>query len=117
MKIIWKSFTMWIKSWFESSQDISWLLIFDNADDLETIADQNIKAIASLIPKGHHRGGCVLVTSRNRAANGQLAITGKELDVIDKDDAKSYLFKCSQTSSDQSESESEEVSLLVQTLG
>ena len=58
-----------------------------------------------------------MVTSRNRAANGQLAIIGKELDVMDKDDAKSYLFKCSQTSSDQSESEFEEASLLVETLG
>ena len=106
--------TMRIKSWFESCQDISWLLIFDNADNLETIVDQNIKTIASLIPKNPHRGGCILVTSRNRAANGQLAITGKELDVMDKDDAMSFLFKCSQISSDP---ESEEASLLVETLG
>src|SRR5436190_16176546 len=104
---------MRIKSWFESCQDFSWLLIFDNADNLETIVDQNIKTIASLISKSPHRGGCILVTSLNRAANGQLAITGKELDVMDKDDAMSFLFKCSQISSDPES----EASLLVETLG
>ena len=101
---------MRIKSWFESCQDISWLLIVDNADNLETISDQKIKTIASLIPKG--RGGYVLVTSRNKSANGQLAIIGQELDVMDKDNAKEFLFKCSQTVSNKSE----EVNLLIEIL-
>ena len=83
----------------------------DNADNLETISDQKIKTIASLIPKG--RGGYVLVTSRNKSANGQLAIIGQELDVMDKDNAKEFLFKCSQAASD----ESEEADLLVESLG
>ena len=101
---------MRIKSWFESCQDITWLLIVDNADKLETITDQKIKIIATLIPKG--RGGCVLVTSRNRSANGQLATTGEELHVMDKDTAKKFLFKCSQVTPDEPEAD-----LLVETLG
>jgi len=103
---------MRIKIWFERCQDITWLLIVDNADDLETIVDQKIKTIASLIPKAPRRGGCVLVTSRNRSANVQLAFTGRELDVMDKDNAKSFLFKCLSD-----ESEFEQASLLVETLG
>jgi hypothetical protein len=106
-----ESIAMQIKSWFENCQDITWLLIVDNADNLETISNQKIKTIASLIPKG--RGGCVLVTSRNRSANGQLAIMGQELDVMDEDNATKFLFKCSQATSD----ESEEAGLLVKTLG
>lgn len=101
-----------IKIWFESCQDITWLLIVDNADELESIVDQNIKTIASLIPKAPRRGGCVLVTSRNRSANVQLAFTGRELDVMDKDNAKLFLFKCLSD-----ESEVEQASLLVETLG
>ena len=69
-----------------------------------------MKILASLIPKG--RGGCVLVTSRNRAANGQLASLGEELYVMDKENAKSFLFKCSQILD-----EAEEADLLVETLG
>ena len=88
---------MRIKSWFE---DIAWLLIVDNADNLETISDQKIKTIASLIPKG--RGGFVLITSRNKSTNDQLAIIGQELEVMDKDNAKEFLFKCSQAASDES---------------
>ena len=107
--------TMRIKRWFENCEGIAWLLIFDNADNLETIADQKINTIASLIPKGPHRGGCVLVTSRNRSANGQLAVMGEELDVVDNDNAKLFLFKCSQAALD--ESESEQAGLLVETLG
>ena len=104
---------MRIKSWFESCRDITWLIIVDNADNFDTIAGQKIKTIASLIPKGPHRGGCVLVTSRNRSADGQLAIMGEELDVMDKDDAKLFLLTCSRAASD----ESEEAGLLVETLG
>ena len=105
-----------IKNWFENCQDIKWLLIIDNADNMESIDEQNqsslqtVKTIASLIPKG--RGGCVLVTSRNRAANGQLASLGEELHVMDKENAKSFLFKCSQVLD-----EPEEADLLVETLG
>ena len=105
-----------IKSWFENCQDVNWLLIIDNADNMESIDEQNqsplqtVKTIASLIPKG--RGGCVLVTSRNRAANGQLASLGEELHVMDKENAKLFLFKCSQVLD-----ESEEADLLVETLG
>ena len=108
---------MRIKSWFESCQDITWLLIVDNADNLESIVDDNqsqnpkVKTIASLIPKGYR--GCVLVTSRNRSANGQLAIMGEKLDVMDKDNAKSFLLKCSQAASN----ESEQAGHLVETLG
>ena len=101
----------WIKSWFENCQDITWLLIVDNADNLETIFDQKIKIIASLIPKD--RGGYVLITNRNKFVCGQLAIIGQELDVMDKDNVKEFLFKCSQAAFD----ESEDVDLLVESLG
>ena len=105
-----------IKNWFENCQDIKWLLIIDNADNIESIDEQNqstfqtVKTIATLIPKG--RGGCVLVTSRNRAANGQLANLGEELHVMDKENAKSLLLKCTQVSD-----ENEEADLLVEILG
>ena len=105
-----------IKSWFENCQDIKWLLIIDNADKMESIDEQNqsslqtVKTIASLIPKG--RGGCVLVTSRNRAANGQLANLGEEMHVMDKKTAKLFLSKCSQVLD-----EPEEADLLVEALG
>ena len=98
-------------------KSINWLIIVDNADNIENVISQiqssysEVKTIATLIPRG--RGGCILVTSRNRAANGQLANTGDELDVMDEDDAGLFLLKCSRASDD----ESEEASLLVETLG
>jgi hypothetical protein len=91
-----------IKNWFENDQNVKWLFIIDNADNIESIDDPNqssletIKTVASLIPKG--RIGCVLVTSRNRAANGQLANSGAELHVMGEENAKSLLLKCSQVS-------------------
>lgn len=105
-----------IKNWFENCQDTNWLIILDNLDNTENVISRNqsshpnVKTIATLIPNG--RGGCVLVTNRNTPANGQSASTVKELDVMCNNDAKSLLLKCSRVSSD----ESEEASLLVETL-
>jgi hypothetical protein len=55
--------------------------------------------IANLIPRG--RSGCVLVTSRDRSANGQLACDGMEIHVMDETDAKEFLLKCSKTGSEE----------------
>jgi hypothetical protein len=72
-----------IKNWFENSQGIKWLIIIDGTNNIDSVISQDqgqepkVKTIATLIPKG--RGGCVLVTSRDRSANGQLASRGEEL--------------------------------------
>src|SRR5271167_1763411 len=90
-----------VKLWFENCQDIKWLLVIDNADELERdnitkLAEEQQKEIlASIIPRG--RTGFVLITSRNRAANGQLASDGDELRSMDEDDAKIFLDKCSKS--------------------
>ena len=85
-----------IKSWFENHHNISWLLIIDNADELERVTqDLNGKteaqSLASLIPKGQN--GCVLVTSRSKAAKGWLSNKGQEVPVMNKDDAMSFLIQ------------------------
>ena len=88
-----------VKLWFETCQDKRWLLVFDGADKLErypntaTRAEHELTTIANLIPQG--RAGCVLVTSRDRSANHQLANDGEELLVMNDDDAKTFLLECS----------------------
>jgi len=82
----------------------------DNADNLETIYDQKIKIIANLILKD--REGYVLIINRNKSVNDQLAIIGQKLDIMDKNNAKEFLFKYRQAASD----ESEEVDLLIEIL-
>jgi tetratricopeptide (TPR) repeat protein len=106
-----------VKSWFENCQGIRWLLVIDNADNLgkssggTTSHGQQIGTIANIIPRG--RSGCVLVTSRDRAANGQLASDGEELLVMNEDDAKEFLHKCSKAALE----ESEDAAALVRELG
>lgn len=92
-----------VKLWFERCRDISWLLVLDNAEPLPTIAN--------LIPSGHK--GCVLVTSRDRSAIGQLATDGKELLVMEEAEATKFMMKCSKADSE----ESEDAVALVQELG
>ena len=87
-----------VKLWFENCQDISWLLVIDNADKLERDSvtssshQRQMRTIGTLIPKGS--SGSVLVTSLNRFALRQLASEGKELLVMEEDEAIEFLFKC-----------------------
>ena len=89
-----------MRLWFESCHDIRWLLVIDNADKLEwdpTSQKRQIGTIGNLIPRG--QCGCVLVTSRDRSALGQLASDGEELLVMEEDEAKEFMFKCSKIDS------------------
>src|SRR5579871_2771469 len=80
--------------WFERCQDLRWLLVIDNADKLQRDPKHHqIETIGNIIPRG--QSGCVLVTSRDRSALGQLATDGDELLVMDEDEARNFLFKCS----------------------
>ena len=67
-----------VKLWFESCCDIRWLLVIDNADKLQRDSISpggQIKTIGNIIPRGQSE--CVLVTSRDRSALGQLATDGE----------------------------------------
>jgi hypothetical protein len=105
-----------VKLWFETCEGIRWLLVIDNADNLEKPSggaashEQQRVMIANLIPRG--RSGCILVTSCDRSANGQLASDGEELLVMSEDHAKAFMHKCSKA-----DSESEEAVALVRDLG
>ena len=90
-----------IKLWFEQCEQIKWLLVVDNTDSLErdnnlnlqTISEQPLPTLGSMIPRG--KCGCVLVTSRDRRAVGQLGTDGMELLVMKEDEAKQFLQTCS----------------------
>ena len=95
-----------IKLWFEQCEQIKWLLVVDNADSLErdnnlnlqTISEQPLPTLGSMIPRG--KCGCVLVTSRDRRAVGQLGTDGIELLVMKEDEAKQFLQRCSKADID-----------------
>src|SRR5579871_2380450 len=100
--------------WFERCQDLRWLLLIDNADRLQRDSasqGKQIETIGNIIPRG--QSGCVLVTSRDRSALVQLATDGDELLVMDEDEARNFLFKCSKADP----TESEDVVALVNELG
>ena len=100
--------------WFERCQDLRWLLVIDNADRLQRDSasqGKQIETIGNIIPRG--QSGCVLVTSRDRSALVQLATDGDELLVMDEDEARNFLFKCSKADP----TESEYVVALVNELG
>src|SRR5579871_1036559 len=102
------------KLWFENCQDIRWLLVIDNADKLQrdsTSQGHQIETIGNIIPRG--QSGCVLVTSRDRSSLGQLASDGEELLVMDEDEAKEFLIKCSKVDS----TKLEDATALVRELG
>ena len=79
-----------VQGWFETCQDVKWLLVLDNADELET--DEDKPTLGKIIPRGSI--GYVLVTSRNRAAVGQLAQGGMELSAMTQSEATAFLQTC-----------------------
>ena len=79
-----------VQSWFERCEDVKWLLVIDNADELDS--GEGKPTLGKIIPRGY--AGCVLVTSRNRAAVGQLATDGMELSAMTESEATRFLQTC-----------------------
>ena len=79
-----------VQSWFERCEDIKWLLVIDNADELDS--SEGKPTLGKIIPRGY--AGCVLVTSRNRAAFGQLAKDGMELSAMTESQATTFFETC-----------------------
>lgn len=97
-----------IKSWFETTNSIKWLLIFDNADKL---GDEG----AQWIPKG--KAGCVIVTSRNPCSDGELADAGCEIKELNEDDGADLLLSLSRIQGQGLETARVDAIVLVQVLG
>ena len=89
-----------MKSWFENRHDIKWLLVTNNGDKLQrdlALQRLQVETIGNIIPRG--QSGCVLVTSHDKSALGQLASDGHELLVMREDEATEVLLKCSKVDS------------------
>jgi hypothetical protein len=80
-----------VQRWFESCEDVKWLLVIDNADELESSEGEGT-TLGKIVPRGYT--GCVLVTSRNRSAVGQLAKDGMELSAMTESEATLFLQTC-----------------------
>jgi len=78
-----------MKTWFENENKLKWLLIFDNADEIHGIGETG--SVRDLIPQGE--GGCVLVTSRNRASDGGLTNAGYEVVEMKQSEAVEFLLQ------------------------
>ena len=111
-----------IREWFEDTE-IRWLLIFDNADieidqaaktsSAETLITKLLswfnktgveerslnRDISTLIPRGSQ--GSILITSRDRSMDGEIASSGTEVREMSEDDAVEFLLKCSRVSSNE----------------
>lgn len=75
-----------VKRWFCRTDNRKWLLIFDNADDLEAVDVSSYFPITDC--------GDILITSRDaRIADADLTSYAFHLDVLEKDEAKALLVK------------------------
>ena len=72
-----------VKSWLESNESSSWLLVIDNFDDLDV-------AIAKYIPK---RNGAILFTTRNKRLMQKFNADGVSLELMTNDEADEAFFK------------------------
>ena len=75
----------------QTCEDVKWLLVIDNADELESSEGEG-PTLEKIVPRGYT--GCVLVTSRNRSAVGQLAKDGMELSAMTESEATLFLQTC-----------------------
>ena len=71
------------------------------------------QSVVDLIPRGQN--GCVLVTSRSVASDGELARAGYEVKEMEEDEAMQFLLQCSRRTG--SERDEQDAKTLVQTLG
>ena len=76
-----------VKSWLSKERNDSWLLVFDNYDDLD---NENFQ-IDKYIPTSA-LGGSVLITSRRRESN-RLGVL-KEIPLMDMSEGVDLLLKC-----------------------
>jgi hypothetical protein len=100
-----------MKSWFERESTLKWLLIFDNADRIDELDES--PSVVGLIPRGEY--GCVLITSRNPASDGELAAAGCEVVEMMEGEATQFLLHCSRIP--KSESVEQDAKTLVRILG
>ena len=97
-----------LKRWFEEETKLKWLLIFDNVE-IGGLEDPH--SVADLIPKGESGKG--LITSRNRASDGEVASAGNEIVEMTENEAIELLSKSSRIK----ESHDDQWSRLVRLLG
>ena len=76
-----------MKKWFEELDNLKWLLIFDNADKIDD--PEETRSVMELIPRAEK--GCVLVTSRNRESEWELAHAGIEIQEMKESEAVEFL--------------------------
>ena len=97
-----------VRKWLSKAENQAWLLIFDNADDLETV--QITKYFPS-VPWGH-----VILTSRDQTAIGTVVKQGHKLERLESDEAIEVLLEKTDLKNPQ-KSDYEEARKIVQLLG
>ena len=73
------------KEWLSREENSSWLLIFDNADNLESVS------LSKYFPASF--SGHIIITSRNGAAIGSLGQEGSVMDRLTTEDAVEVLLE------------------------
>lgn len=74
-----------VKKWLSKPENTGWLMVFDNADDLDSVT---IQAYLPIVNWGH-----VLITTRNQAAIGGVTDDGLVLNPLATDQAMELLLK------------------------
>ncbi|KAF8849434.1 hypothetical protein BDZ45DRAFT_752800 [Acephala macrosclerotiorum] len=99
-----------VKRWFTRNDNTSWLIIFDNADDLEDVD------LSSYFPLSD--AGDILITTRDhRIEHPELTTSALHLDVLSPEDAEELLLKRAAIKSLALEEEQKFASLIVKELG
>lgn len=97
-----------VKTWLSKPENSQWLLVFDNADDL------NLVLIHKYFPAVNW--GHIIITNRDQAVIGSLAEEGHVLDPLTTDDATQLLLERSGIRCP-SQAETEEASKIASLLG